>query len=70
MSTPDRPTRARRLALAKLVRQKLRKSREIFAENYGIPLETLNAWERHEAKPTPVEEAYLKLIEREPEAAK
>ncbi len=70
LSTPERPSRARRLALAKLVRQKLRMSREAFAAAYGIPLDTLNAWERHEAVPTAVEEVYLKLIGREPELAK
>lgn len=70
LPTPERPSRARRLSLAKLVRQKLRMSREDFASAYSIPLDTLNAWERHEAKPSPVEEAYLKLIEREPETAK
>ena len=70
LSTPDRPSRARRLSLAKLVRQKLRMSREAFADAYGIPLDILNAWERHEAKPSPVEEAYLRLIAREPELAK
>jgi putative transcriptional regulator len=70
LATADRPSRARHLALAKLVRQKLRLSREDFAASYGIPLDMLTAWERHEAKPSPVEEAYLKLIERAPEAAK
>ena len=33
-------------------------------------METLRAWERHEAEPTPAETAYLRLIEREPERAK
>lgn len=70
LSTPERPSRARRLALAKLVRQKLRMSREGFAESYGIPLETLKSWEAHEVTPSPVEEAYLRLIEREPDFAK
>ena len=36
----------------------------------GIPLDTLAAWERHEAEPSEVELAYLKLIEREPELAR
>ncbi len=63
-------SKARRVSVAKHVRQKIGMSRESFAANYGIPLDTLNAWERHEAKPSPAEEAYLKLIEREPELAK
>lgn len=70
LPSPDRVSRAKRLALAKLVRQKLRMSRQAFAAAYDIPLETLNAWERHAAQPSPVEEAYLRLIEREPDAAK
>ena len=70
IQTPEQLSRFRRVSLAKHVRQKMGMSREMFAENYGIPLDTLNAWERHEAKPTPVEEVYLKLIGREPELAK
>ena len=58
------------MSFAKHVRQKLAMSREDFAASYGIPLETLNAWERHEVMPSAVEEVYLRLIEREPEAAK
>ncbi len=56
--------------LSKVVRNKLRMTRQTFGETYGIPLDTLSAWERHEAEPTPVETAYLRLIEREPERAK
>ena len=67
---PERLAKARRGALAKVVRHKLRMGRESFSETYGIPMETLRAWERHEAEPTPAETAYLKLIEREPEMAK
>jgi DNA-binding transcriptional regulator YiaG len=52
------------------VRLKLHMGRETFAAAYGIPLETLRAWERHQAEPTEVELAYLRLIEREPEVAK
>ena len=52
------------------VRHKLHMGRETFAAAYGIPLETLRAWERHQVEPTEVELAYLRLIEREPEMAK
>ncbi len=62
--------RFRRVSFAKHVRLKLAMSREAFAAAYGIPLDTLKAWERHEAKPTSVEEVYLRLIERQPEQAK
>jgi putative transcriptional regulator len=56
--------------LCKIVRNRLGLTREAFATAYGIPLETLVAWERHEAEPTPAEMSYLHLIEREPERAK
>lgn len=69
IQTPEQLARMRRVSLAKHVRHKLAMSREAFAAGYGIPLDTLNAWERHQAKPTPAEEAYLRLIEREPERA-
>jgi putative transcriptional regulator len=77
MADPDNPplsdaelAQFRRPALAFRVRRKLHMGRETFAAAYGIPLETLRAWERHEAEPTEVELAYLRLIEREPEMAK
>jgi putative transcriptional regulator len=77
MADPDNPpltdeqlARFRRPSLAFKVRRKLRMARETFATAYGIPLEMLRAWERHEAEPTEVELAYLRLIEREPEIAK
>ncbi len=56
--------------LSKMVRNKRRMPRQTFGQTYGIPDETLRAWERHEAEPTSVEIAYLRLIEREPERAK
>jgi len=54
----------------KTIRQQLRMGRETFAAAYGIPIETLMAWERHHAEPTPAELAYLRVIEREPDVAK
>jgi putative transcriptional regulator len=68
--TDDQLSLARRPALAKRVRQKLRMGQETFAISYGIPLEALRAWERHEIVPTQTEMAYLQLIEREPERAR
>lgn len=74
LADPDNPpltdeqlARFRRPALVKRIRHKLHMGRETFAAAYGIPLETLRAWERHEVQPTEVELAYLRLIEREPE---
>ena len=54
----------------KVLRNKLHMTRQRFSESYGIPMDTLRAWERHEAEPTEVELAYLRLIERAPELAK
>jgi putative transcriptional regulator len=68
--TDEQLARFRRPALAKRIRHKLHMGRATFAAAYGIPLETLKAWERHKASPTEVEMAYLRLIEREPEMAK
>lgn len=77
LADPDNPpltdeqlAQFRRPALAMKVRHKLHMSREAFAAAYGIPLETLLAWERQQAEPTEVELAYLRLIEREPEMAR
>ena len=77
LADPDNPplsdeelAQFRHRALAFTVRRMLHMSRETFAAAYGIPLETLCAWERHQLEPTEVELAYLRLIEREPEIAK
>ncbi|HWE19719.1 MAG TPA: transcriptional regulator [Hyphomicrobiaceae bacterium] len=77
LADPDNPplsdeelAQFRRPALSMKVRLKLHMGREAFAAAYGIPLETLRAWERHQIEPTEVELAYLRLIEREPEMAR
>src|SRR5262245_31523364 len=68
--TDEQLAQFRRPALTMNVRLKLRMGRETFSAAYGIPVETLRAWERHQLEPTKVEFAYLRLIEREPEMAK
>jgi len=68
--TDEQLAQFRRPALSMKVRHKLHMGRETFSAAYGIPLETLKAWERHEVEPTEVEMVYLRLIEREPEMAK
>ena len=60
----------RRPAVVKQLRHKLGMDRETFSAAYGIPLDTLKTWERHEAVPTSAEMAYLRVIEREPDKAK
>ena len=68
--SPEELARWRPPTLSKVIRNTLRMTRQRFAETYGIPMETLRAWERHELEPTPAEIAFLRLIEREPERAK
>jgi putative transcriptional regulator len=68
--SPERLARSRCISPAKFIRQKLAMSQEGFAAAYAIPLETLKAWERHEAEPSPVELAYLRAILRAPEAVR
>lgn len=67
---PAQLAAARRSAFARLVGRKLGMGRESFANAYGIPLETLVAWERHEAQASLAELAYLRLIERAPDLAR
>lgn len=67
---PERLARMKRVSPAKFIRQKLAMSQEAFAAAYGIPLDTLKAWERHEIEPGPVELAYLSAIGRAPEATR
>lgn len=67
---PERLARLRHISPVKFIRQKLAMSQERFSSNYGIPLDTLKAWERRETEPGPVELAYLRAIERAPEATR
>ena len=67
---PERLARMRRVSPAKFIRQKLAMTQQAFAAAYAIPLDTLKAWERHEAEPNPVELAYLRAIERAPDATR
>lgn len=66
-TTPEQLARMRRISPARFVRQKLGMSQKRFAQSYGIPLETLMKWERHELQPSVVELAYLQAIERNPD---
>ena len=68
-ASPEQLARGGR-PLAKVVRQKLRMSRSEFSTAFGIPLDALDAWERRTAEPSATEIAYLRLIERSPEAAR
>lgn len=67
---PEELARLRPIPLSKRLRWALSLSREQFSAAYGIPVETLRAWDRHEAEPDPVALAYLHAIERAPEATR
>ena len=60
----------RRMAPVKALRWRLNMSQEEFAAAFGIPLATLKSWERRTVVPSETESAYIRLIERNPEAAK
>lgn len=72
LADPDAPPHTgpalQRLALAKRARLAVRLTREEFAARYGIPEETLRAWERHEASPDAVAQSYLRTILADPGA--
>lgn len=68
--TPDQLARFRRVPLAKFVRRKLGMTLEQFAEQFRIPAEIMRAWEAHVSKPDQAMQAYLQVIERDPDAVR
>lgn len=68
--TAEQSVKMRRIAPARFIRMKLRMTLDGFAAAYGIPVDTLRAWERHEAEPTPAELSYLRAIQRTPDAVR
>lgn len=52
----------------RLVRRRSGLSQEEFARRFGIPLPELQDWEEGRVEPDPALRAYLRVIEREPEA--
>jgi putative transcriptional regulator len=69
-TSPERLAKMRRISPARFIRQRLGLTIEAFADAYDIPADTLRAWERHQTEPTPVELAYLRAIQRSPEAVR
>jgi putative transcriptional regulator len=57
-----------KMARVKRVRMKLRLSQDEFAARYHVPLSQLKTWERHEATPDPVAQAFIEAIAGEPDA--
>ncbi len=66
--TAERLARMRPVSRARFVRQKLGLSVEDFSVRFGIPLDVLRAWERHQAEPDAAARAYLDVIAEAPEA--
>ena len=60
--------RMRRVSLVKRIRWTLHLSREQFSAAFGIPEETVRAWERHDAEPSAAELSYLRVIQTAPDA--
>jgi putative transcriptional regulator len=52
------------------IREKLHMSREVFADTFGLSRRTLEEWELGRQAPTGPARTLLRIIEREPEAAK
>ena len=57
-----------RPGLLRVVRDRLGLSRQDFALRFRIDLDTLDAWEDGRAVPDAIARAYLRVIERNPEA--
>lgn len=66
--TSEQLSRMRRVSRAKFIRHKFGMSREEFARRFSIPVATLHDWENHRSAPDAAMLAYLRVIEREPEA--
>lgn len=54
----------------KAIRARLAMSQSTFAEAFGLSVRTLQEWERGRAKPDATGRAYLRVIERCPDAVK
>ena len=52
----------------RMVRERMGLTQSVFAERFRINLKTLRAWETGRGVPSEIERAYLRVIERNPEA--
>jgi putative transcriptional regulator len=57
-----------RPGLSRAIRKQLGLSRSEFARRFHIELEAIEAWETARSVPNEAEQAYLRVIERNPEA--
>ena len=65
--TAEQLARMRPLPLSTRIRWGLGLSRAEFSRRFGIPLDTLNGWERGKSEPDAGAVAYLKVIQAEPD---
>lgn len=75
LSDPDNPPltdeelkRFRRVPNPKIIRQRLNLTQEQFAEQFEIPIGTLRDWEQGARQPDSAARAYLRVIEKAPQA--
>lgn len=54
----------------KAIREATGLSQEAFARTFRIPLGTVRDWEQHRSRPDQAAQNYLRVIAKEPEAAK
>lgn len=66
----DQLTRLRPVPTLRLLRRRLGMTQAAFAAAFGLPLGTLRDWEQGRKRPDAPARALLRVIEREPEAAR
>jgi putative transcriptional regulator len=68
--TDDQLAHLRRVPSVRLLRRRLGMTQGAFAATFALPLGTLRDWEQGRKRPDAPARALLRVIEREPEAAK
>jgi putative transcriptional regulator len=66
--TPEQRKRLRRVPVPRTIRLAMGLTQEQFARRFEIALSTLWAWEQHTVIPDSTAKAYLRVIERNPDA--
>jgi putative transcriptional regulator len=66
--TPEQRSRLRRVPNPQAIRLAMGLTQEQFARRFEIALSTLRAWEQHTLIPDSTAKAYLRVIERNPDA--
>jgi putative transcriptional regulator len=66
--TPELASRLRRVPNPRAIRQAMGLTQDEFARRFEIAVSTLRAWEEHRIIPDSTAKAYLRVIERNPDA--